>query len=218
MDTVQKIIKLSNIESYTSKIGLEISGSFYPNPDQTIILLSPADNFWDIFKKSEEYTRKVKDPIDNWSFRVISNIANKLFAKPEFPFGQKDNAPFLEWAKLSGKAWSSPVGMLVHNKMGLMISYRGALVFDYQIKFKKLYTNSPCNKCIDKPCINACPVKALTSKEYDIQSCYNFLDTAEGKKCMKNSCQVRTSCPISVAVKHNSEHSLLHMNAFKGNK
>ena len=65
MDTVQKIIKLSDIESYTSKIGLEISGSFYPNPNQTIILLSPADNFWDIFKKSEEYTQKVKDPIDN---------------------------------------------------------------------------------------------------------------------------------------------------------
>jgi hypothetical protein len=35
---------------------------------------------------------------------------------------------------------------------------------------------------------------------------------------MTNSCKVRTSCPISVAVKYNSEHSLLHMNAFKGIK
>jgi len=143
LDTVQKIIKLSDIESYTSKIGLEISGSFYPNPNQTIILLSPADNFWDIFKKSEEYTQKVKDPIDNWSFRVISNIANKLFAKPEFPFGHKDNAPFLSGQNYQEEAWSSPVGMLVHNKMGLMISYRGALVFDYQIKLKNYILIAP---------------------------------------------------------------------------
>ena len=69
-----------------------------------------------------------------------------------------------------------------------------------------------------KPCIIACPVNALTPKGYDIQNCYDFLNTKQGETCMKNSCKVRTACPISVAVNRNPEHSLLHMNAFKGNK
>ena len=108
--------------------------------------------------------------------------------------------------------------MLVHSKMGLMVSYRGALIFDQKIKLRKRYPEKPCVKCIKKPCINACPIDALTPEGYDIQSCYDFLDTNRGENCMTNSCKVRTSCPISVAVKYNSEHSLLHMNAFKGIK
>jgi len=71
---------------------------------------------------------------------------------------------------------------------------------------------------MNKLCRNACPINALTPEGYDIQSCYDFLDTNRGQNCMTNSCKVRTSCPISVAVKHNSEHSLHHMNAFKGIK
>ena len=142
----------------------------------------------------------------------------KVSAEPKFPFGKNFGAPFFEWAKLSGEAWISPVGMLVHSKMGLMVSYRGALIFDHKIKLRKRYAEKPCIKCMNKPCRNACPINALTPEGYDIQSCYDFLDTNRGQNCMTNSCKVRTSCPISVAVKHNSEHSLLHMNAFKGNK
>ncbi|MDB3902484.1 hypothetical protein N9353_00545 [Amylibacter sp.] len=218
MDPIQKIIKLSDIEAHAKINGLEVSGSFLKNFKQTIILLSPAYNFWPIFKKSDEYHQKIIDPIDTWSKRVISNIAIKVSAEPKFPFGKNFGAPFFEWAKLSGEAWDSPIGMLVHSKMGLMVSYRGALIFDQKIKLRKRYPEKPCIKCIKKPCINACPIDALTPEGYDIQSCYDFLDTNRGENCMTNSCKVRTSCPISVAVKYNSEHSLLHMNAFKGIK
>ena len=218
MDPIQKIIKLSDIEAHAKINELEVSGSFHENFKQTIILLSPAHNFWSIFTKSGEYHQKIIDPIDTWSKRVISNIAVKVSAEPKFPFGKNFGAPFLEWAKLSGEAWISPVGMLVHSKMGLMVSYRGALIFDHKIKLRKRYAEKPCIKCMNKPCRNACPINALTPEGYDIQSCYDFLDTNRGQNCMTNSCKVRTSCPISVAVKHNSEHSLLHMNAFKGIK
>ena len=216
MDPIQKIIKLSDIQAHAKINGLEVSGSFHKNFKQTIILLSPAHNFWSIFTKSGEYHQKIIDPIDTWSKRVISNIAVKVSAEPKFPFGKNFGAPFLEWAKLSGEAWISPVGMLVHSKMGLIVSYRGAWIFDHKIKRRKRYAEKPCIKCMNKPCRNACPINALTPEGYDIQSCYDFLDTNRGQNCMTNSCKVRTSCPISVAVKHNSEHSLHHMNAFKG--
>lgn len=218
MDTIQKTIKLHDIATHAKSNGLNISGSFHSTSYQTIILLSPAYNFWEIFKKSTEYSQNITDPIDTWSIRVISKIATEVAAVPKFPFGESSHAPFLKWAISSGKAWSSPVGMLVHDKMGLMVSYRGALIFDYKIKLKKNNAKNPCIKCINKPCIIACPANALTPKGYDIQNCYDFLKTKQGETCMKNSCKVRTACPISVAVNRNPEHSLLHMNAFKGNK
>lgn len=218
MDSIQKIVKFSNIKAHAKINGLEVSGSFNPSSEKTIMLLSPAQNFWAVFIKSDEYEQKISDPIDTWSKRVISNIANKVLAKPKFPFGPNCSVPFLEWAKLSGEAWQSPVGMLVHDKMGLMVSYRGALIFDHKIKLAKKNTENPCINCNKKPCLNACPINALSSEGYDLQKCHSFLKTTKGENCMTNSCKVRTSCPISVAVKYNSEHSLLHMKAFKGIK
>ena len=194
---IQYMPKIILLDLKLPKInGLEVSGSFHKNFKQTIILLSPAYNFWPIFKKSDEYHQKIIDPIDTWSKRVISNIAIKVSAEPKFPFGKNFGAPFFEWAKLSGEAWDSPIGMLVHSKMGLMVSYRGALIFDQKIKLRKRYPEKPCIKCIKKPCINACPIDALTPEGYDIQSCYDFLDTnivLEIKKGKKNTlCKPKT--------------------------
>jgi Fe-S-cluster-containing dehydrogenase component len=98
----------------------------------------------------------------------------------------------------------------------MMISYRGALILDSLIKLPNTKSLKPCNTCVNKPCINACPARAISSIEYNIIKCHSFLKTSGGKVCMTGACQVRTSCPISVAVQRDPEHNLLHMRAFKG--
>ena len=109
MDPIQKIIKLSDIEAHAKINGLEVSGSFHKNFKQTIILLSPAYNFWPIFKKSDEYHQKIIDPIDTWSKRVISNIAIKVSAEPKFPFGKNFVHLFLSGQNYQVKPGSLPL-------------------------------------------------------------------------------------------------------------
>lgn len=204
------------ITTTIAPLGLMVSGAFHPAPDETLVLLSPAKNFWDIFKSSPENTDQSPDPIDRWSRRVVSDIATTLNATARFPFGGPPYQPFLDWAKQSGRAWASPLGMLVHDTMGMMISYRGALVFDHRIDLAHPPSHRPCESCVDQPCLSACPVDAITSETYDVSACHSYLDTPAGQTCMTGACRVRMSCPVSVAVKRDAAHNLLHMRAFKG--
>ena len=67
------------------------------------------------------------DPVDRWSRRVIGRLACDLGAKALFPFGGPPYHPFYQWALRTGRAWESPVRLLVHDTQGLMVSFRGAL-------------------------------------------------------------------------------------------
>jgi hypothetical protein len=211
-------MRLDRLDKQIAPLGLAISGALhYASPQiKTLILLSPSSVFWDVFKCSPENTDGAINPIDRWSTRVITALAEQVSAQPKFPFGGPPYAPFLDWAKQSGRAFTSPLGMLVHDTYGMMISYRGALAFDRVIHLEQKNQSSPCETCVDKPCLTACPVNAITDRGYDVETCHKYLNTTLGETCMTQACQIRTSCPVSVAVKRESAHNLLHMRAFKG--
>lgn len=219
---VSQELMLDEITKTIAPHGLVISGALHPDANdisnaKTLILLSPRETFWDIFKNAPENTDNTPNPIDRWSKRIISDIATHLNARAQFPFGGPPYAPFLEWAKQSGRAFSSPLGMLVHDTYGMMISYRGALAFDHKIALPAPPSASPCETCTAKPCLSACPVNAITPERgYDVATCHAHLDTSQGETCMTQACRIRTSCPVSVAVKRETAHNMLHMRAFKG--
>jgi hypothetical protein len=219
---ISQKLMLDKITKIIAPHGLVISGALHPEANdisnaKTLILLSPSAKFWDIFKTAPECTDNTPNPIDRWSTRVISDLATQLHARPQFPFGGPPYAPFLEWAKQSGRAFSSPLGMLVHDTYGMMISYRGALAFDHKIDLPAPPSASPCDTCATKPCLSACPVNAITAQHgYNVETCHAHLDTPLGETCMTQACHIRTSCPVSVAVTRETAHNLLHMRAFKG--
>ena len=105
-----------------------------PEDIGTIVLLGPREpEFWGHFKTSKEYCDGQDDPLERWSSRVINGFASTLGAKAYFPFGGPPYQPFIAWATASRRAFVSPVGLLVHDVAGLMVSYRGALGFQEQL-------------------------------------------------------------------------------------
>ena len=92
----------------------------------------PSRRFWDILTTAPEFSAP-DHPVDRWSARVITALAEQVRARAIFPFGGPPYAPFPDWARRSGRAWNSPVGMLVHDTAGLLLSYRGALAFSGSI-------------------------------------------------------------------------------------
>ena len=196
---------------------LEITGVLPAEPSdnlhhtiRTIALLSPAPGFWAQFIQSPEYTDNQPHPMDRWSRRVIGRIACDLSAKAYFPFGGPPYQPFLGWAKRSGRAWVSPVGPLVHDTQGLLISYRGALGLTYDIR--PTATTHPCDTC-PAPCLTACPVGALGPHPYDVPKCKAFLDTGAGSGCMGAGCLVRRACPVGPSSRQPAQLAF-HMKAF----
>lgn len=182
----------------------------------TLLLVGAASRFWPVFRASPEFNDGEPDPLDRWSTRVVSALAKRLDATPQFPFGGPPYAPFIAWAKATGHAFTSPTGMLVHDQVGLMISYRGALHFDHVLKDAPLPpASAPCDTCPDKPCTTACPVGALSaSAPYDVPACHDYLATEPGQSCMTQGCAARLACPVSAGAGRVPEQSAFHMRAF----
>jgi len=185
-----------------------------PNGLKTLVLLGPkTPGFWPHFTASPEYNDHTADPLDRWSSRVITGLAKTLGAQAFFPFGGTPWQPFLQWAVDSGRAHISPVGLLVHDQAGLMVSYRGALGFTESVALPVPPPN-PCESCMDRPCLTACPVDALTAEGYDVAACKTDLDRS-GNDCLARGCAVRRACPISQSHGRTADQSAFHMRAFK---
>lgn len=185
-----------------------------PDGVETLVLLGPHEpDFWPAFTATPEYMDGAPDPMDRWSTRVIGDLATQLGAVAFYPFGGPPYQPFIAWGKASGRAHASPVGLLVHDTAGLMISYRGALGFPYVIDAPQP-PPSPCETCATQPCRSACPVDAFASGTYDVATCKTYLDRPEND-CMSSGCAVRRACPISQNFGRLEDQSAFHMRAFK---
>lgn len=202
------------IASAARAAGLSVMGAL-DEDGATLVLLGAGPAFWPVFRDSPEASDGAADPIDRWSSRVIGAIADTFGARAVYPFGGPPYAPFIKWALASGRAFQSPTGMLVHDEMGLMISYRGAVQLSPVIDFPAPQRNNPCITCVGHPCTTACPVDALSQiKAYDVGACHDYLDTTPGQACLTAGCAVRRACPVSQGAGRTSAQSALHMKAF----
>lgn len=192
---------------------LEVFGMLHDNGD-TVILLGPHEpGFWAVFSNSAEYLDGAPDPLDRWSKRVIGALATAWGGVALFPSDGPPYPPFLAWAVASGRAWSSPLGMLVHDRAGLMVSYRGVVRVPGLLPLPATSQN-PCDSCTDRPCRSACPVDALSSNGYDTEKCHTYLRTDPGRDCLTQGCAARRACPLSASYGRLPQQSAFHMKAF----
>lgn len=204
-------------------VHLDIAGAFHPDPahgcpqgTETLLLFSPLEpGFWAAFTASPEYRDGAPEPLDRWSVRGITELARVFGGTALFPFGGSPYLPFLRWAVVSGRAWSSPVGLLVHDTAGLFISYRGALALPLRLDLPAPTSSNPCISCVGQPCISACPVGALGAQGYDVPACRAHIAGSAGRDCIDRGCAVRRACPVSKGYGRLPVQSAFHMKAFQ---
>lgn len=209
---------LDKVDALASPHGLMAMGGLHTQDAKTIVLIGTAAHFLSVFRCSAECQDDLPDPINRWSERVVPLLAKGAGASDiAYPFGRPPYQPFIAWAKETGEAFDSPTGMLVHIRAGMMISYRGALIFDGHVTLPKTAHSSPCTTCNDRSCETACPVGALSPDQfYDVPGCKSFLQSSLGDECMTNGCVVRRACPVSQSFGRPTAQSALHMRAFLG--
>lgn len=213
---------LAAIAAQAAGHALAVSGAFHPRagdglPEDmgTLLLLSPAEpGFWAHLTAQPEWLDGAPDPVDRWSRRVIGGMACALGGKAYFPFGGPPHRPFQEWALRSGRAWPSPTVLLVHEEMGLLASYRGALALRQRLDLPAPPAASPCEACDARPCLAACPAGALTREGYDVPACQDFLSGPAGAECLGSGCAVRRACPVSARHARLEVQSAYHMRLF----
>ena len=213
---------LAALEHAVEPHRLAVFGAFHTVPSDalpgqvgTVILLGPAEpGFWPHVTAEPEWRDGQPDPLDRWSARIIGAIAKDFGGYAVFPSDGPPYRPFYQWAIRSGRAFVSPVSLLVHDVAGLFASYRGAIALPQRLSLPPVAASSPCENCAGKPCLTACPAKALTGSGYDVPGCHRFLDTSDGEKCLSFGCGVRRTCPLSHAYGRLPEQSAYHMGQF----
>lgn len=215
-------VTLPAIAEAAARMHLSVFGAFHPGPGDgledsvgTLVLLGPREpGFWRHLTASPEWQDGGPDPVDRWSERTVSGLAQAFGATAHFPFGGPPYRPFYRWATRSGRAFASPVTLLVHDVAGLMVSYRGALALTERLELAAISGTPPCATCKRQPCLGACPVGALGAAGYDLAKCHAFLDTPEGTDCLSRGCAVRRACPVSRSYGRLEEQSSYHMGLF----
>lgn len=191
---------------------LFVSGLLHDGAE-TIVLLSPDEpGFWAHVTAQPEFSDGAADPLDRWSKRVILAMAEAMGGRALFPSDGPPYPPFFQWALRSGQAFSSPIALMVHLRMGLWASFRGALALPGHLPLPKPAA-PPCITCV-APCTTACPVGALGPQGYDVAACHHFLDTESGKKCLSSGCLARRACPASQSYGRLEQQSAWHMRQF----
>ncbi|WP_316013552.1 ferredoxin [Roseobacter sp. HKCCA0434] len=179
-----------------------------------VALLAPdTRRFWAHLDTQPEAHDGLPDRVDRWSARVIGALADRFGAEPMLPFGGPPWHPFIAWAAESGQAWPSPVTLLVHARMGLWVSFRGALRLPEPLPALPEPAR-PCAPC-PAPCRTACPVDALTSDGYDAASCKAHVMSDQGLAC-RTGCLVRKACPVGRDFALPPAQARHHMRAFTG--
>lgn len=213
---------LSAIASAAAAHHLAVFGAFHAAPGDnlpegtgTLLLFGPDEpGFWPHLTAEPEWRDGAPDPVDRWSARVLAGLADRFGGRALFPFGGPPYHPFYAWALRSGRAWPSPVALLVHDTAGLMVSYRGAIALTDRIDLPAPPAQPPCETCTDRPCLTACPAGALGKQGYDVPACHAYLDTMPDGDCISSGCVTRRACPVSQGYGRLPEQSAYHMRLF----
>lgn len=187
-------------------------------PVRSVILLGNiGGSIWEPFSQWRQLPENAgrRDPLDDWSKAAIQPIATALSATAYFP-SDPPWQPFQRWAMQAEGLKASPLGILIHPEYGLWHGYRGALGFADAIEAGEpaVVAKHPCDHCVEKPCLTACPVSAVTSGGFDVAGCRSHLRTDMGQVgCMTGGCLARNACPLGARYRYSPAQLAFHMAA-----
>ncbi|MTH97843.1 hypothetical protein [Roseibium sp. RKSG952] len=216
------------LEEMLAARGFLLVGGFDPKPDdhvpvpntgsppvQVLVIGSTAPQIWPVFSHSPEFVDGQPDPLDRYTKRVLTQVAEAFGVDHAFPFEGPPYHPFQRWAQRCGGFSPSPVGVLAHRTYGPWMGLRAAFFSTGQISLISDETaEGPCPACMEKPCIEACPAAALTARDgYDVPRCMAYLHENRESSCF-SGCAARRACPYGPEHAHSVDAGRFHMNSF----
>jgi len=143
--------------------------------------------------------------VDEFSGRVVVQAASEYLSAYQchllYPGDTKILLPAL--GEYLGWSSPSPLGLGIHPEFGLWFAYRVLCWTDAPLDASPKVEGlpSPCESCVSKPCISACPVAAVSATEqFDLRACAEF--RLQPDAICADRCLARLACPVGADYRH----------------
>jgi len=185
-----------------------------PNQADIALVGNIGSSYWPQFSQSVEFSDGAAHPLDRWSRRIATAIAQTLSLRPLYPFEGPPYFPFQQWAKRAEALEQSPIGVMMHPEYGLWHSYRFALLGCDLQRETQAMAASPCLACELKPCLHSCPVNAFDPGGYAVDACADYLRQTPQAECHQRGCLARHACPVAPEFRYIDAQGSFHLRAF----
>ena len=143
-------------------------------------------------------TQVSSDPIDQFSqFKVEEFLQQQpQIERHHFIYPGPNAINLQALGQLAGWHFDSPLRIGINDEWGTWFAYRAAVLVKGELKCSEQQLLSPaCPTCDTHACLSACPAKALSLTEYNIQACIDFR-LSKNSPC-QNQCLARLACPVA---------------------
>ena len=210
MDLVRRLAEL------LQPSGLQPRGVFARDdrPGSGVLIGHVGGAFWPVFAAWRADNSDVPDPLDTWSRGVIDAVAAETGGQGVYP-NDRPYWPFQRWAMEAEGLRAGPLGVLMHPVAGPWHAYRGAILFPSEISIQLPQAMiHPCENCVEKPCLTACPVSAISMDRLNVTTCRAHLAASAGHACVDGGCLARNACPAGANHRYSPDQLRFHMAAF----
>lgn len=131
--------------------------------------------------------------VEHWLARALPGARARFVYPGGLPAGQHLGLQRL--GTLAGWHHASPFMVGVDATWGSWFAYRAAIVTDTALPASAAQRSAhPCDSCRDKPCIRACPARALDTGRLDAAACARQR-LRDASPCAL-ACPARQACPL----------------------
>ncbi len=139
------------------------------------------------------------NPVDEYTVRVVTEWLSRtqpgMAAEILYPLTDSP-VPLVELGALAGWHHSSPFRVGIGSAFGSWFAYRALALADSDLPVTKpMEGPKPCDSCIARPCISACPAGAAQIERFEADACYDHRLTS-CSSCA-STCQARAACPVA---------------------
>ena len=200
--TLQAALEVSTVE-----IGLpEVAGDY----NQLLVFGHAGSGFW----KSLDEPLTGSDPLDRMSIKMVEDFLQRigcahylvLYPSADLQIDLRGLGKQLGWHA------DSALGIGINAIHGTWFAYRVVVLANTSYEtHDKAWTNrleeGPCSKCVNRPCVDACPVGA-PGVTFDFQACM-VERVREGSACT-DQCLARNACPVGTEYQYDEDQMRYH--------
>lgn len=146
------------------------------------------------------------DPIDDFSVRAVRRwlAAQASGRSYEIVYPGERLVGLQSLGECAGWHFASPFMVGINERWGTWFAYRVAVLADTDFEpTRPVPGEPPCTACRPRPCVSACPGKAIEDSGFNLADCVRY--RLRPDSACQTTCMARLACPVRAEHRYDDE-------------